>query len=236
MQKHWLVYGTITLIIGVIAVIFFARGLAIDIPVSHYFFTSPCESIDPHQCWLFSKSNPHLSFWLHKVPNRLFLVMVIVLAGIYGASFFISRLVSYQLPLAVVLASMALGPGIVSLLKFVTGHFCPNQMAVFKGILGNASATYYPRPLCFPASHPSPGFALMALAFAPVSRGWRMAGGVIGGVLGVILAYIQLARGEHYISHVLASLTIAICVGVVIRMVMEWQRMTRLENNTKNAN
>ncbi len=220
MQRNGFIYGSIALVIGAIGVVLLSRGIAWDIPVSQHFFTSPCTLADTHGCWVFNKSDVQLSFWLHKVPNRSFILLALMLLGLLA----IPRFAQYRLHITVLLASMIIGPGIVSVLKFFTGHFCPNQLAVFQGILGDASAAYRPRPLCFPASHPSPGFALIALAFAPIGWHWRSAGAVSGLMMGAILAYIQLARGEHYLSHVLASFIIALCTGIAIRMAIEWHR------------
>ena len=68
----------------------------------------------------------------------------------------------------------------------------------------------------FPAGHASGGFALMALWAMPTRRVWRVLGLGIGLAAGWSMGIYQMARGEHFLSHTLATMFLAGCLIVLL--------------------
>lgn len=75
-------------------------------------------------------------------------------------------------------------------------------------LLFDAKPANYPSH-AFPAGHASGGFALLSLAFAWTSASSRRRGFLIGCVYGGTMGLYQLARGEHFLSHTLATAALA---------------------------
>jgi membrane-associated PAP2 superfamily phosphatase len=115
---------------------------------------------------------------------------------------------------ALLYAAMAtlVAAAIVGALKHFSSHACPWDLALFGG-----SADYQPLlgvharapniDGCFPAAHPLAGYAWLALGFAlyPVARrrAWQAWAAAFG--LGTLFGAVQIARGAHFLSHVLWS-------------------------------
>lgn len=203
-----------------IAVYLLNLGLPWDDAIEHWFFTMPCNESNARDCWVLSKNNPNLNFWLHRMPQTIAQLSCAVAAIILAAGFFCERLRKYRLLCIVWIAGLGATAGIVNLLKYTTGHYCPGQLERFGGVLGEHPAKP-PMPDCYPAGHPAGGFGLLALWFAPLSSGWRRFGLWAGIVLGSALSIIQMARGEHFLSHILATILTALLVGMVVRLVIK---------------
>jgi membrane-associated PAP2 superfamily phosphatase len=100
----------------------------------------------------------------------------------------------------------------VGALKHFSAHACPWDLAIFGG-----SAAYPPLlgahavapgvDGCLPAAHPLAGYAWLAVGFAlyPVARrrAWQAWAVALG--LGSLFGGVQIARGAHFLSHVLWS-------------------------------
>ena len=82
-------------------------------------------------------------------------------------------------------------------------------------LLFQAKPSGYPSH-AFPAGHASGGFALICLYWSwPKAR--RAVGLCFGLGLGLWMGLYQIARGEHFLSHTLATAALAwlVCVGLV---------------------
>jgi membrane-associated PAP2 superfamily phosphatase len=73
----------------------------------------------------------------------------------------------------------------------------------------------------FPAGHASGGLALICLYWAWFNQPYRKLGLWIGLGLGGLMGLYQIARGEHMLSHTLATLGIAWLLSVVLALVMK---------------
>lgn len=106
-------------------------------------------------------------------------------------------------------------------LRAFTGQTVPHELRPWKPdglehlLLFQAKPAGYPSD-AFPAGHASGGFALLSLAWA-----WRGAfavrlGLALGLGLGGFMGLYQIARGEHFLSHTLATGLIAwlLCAGL----------------------
>lgn len=119
--------------------------------------------------------------------------------------------------LLVVVLSVVLTPTIIGQIKHYTYVACPWDIQRYHGELPylKVMEPYPPgtRPdvliASFPAAHPSGGFALLALAGLAVTRRRQLLGVSIGLGMGAIMGLYQMAKGAHYLSHVV--ITILLC-------------------------
>ena len=118
-------------------------------------------------------------------------------------------------------------------LREVTGMATPRQLAMYGAepgvphrLLFDALPAGYPSD-AFPAGHASGGFALLALAFAWEGAVPRRRGLVLGLIYGGAMGLYQIARGEHFLSHTLATAAIA---WLVAASLARWVRPTSLSS------
>jgi len=122
----------------------------------------------------------------------------------------------YRRAAAYLALGLMLVPTMVATLKQVTNVDCPWDLDRYGGerpyvrLLADRPDEL-PRGKCFPGSHSSSGFALMAFYFAvrdrrPRCARWLLAGAVL---IGTVFSFGQQARGAHFISHDLTSAAIA---------------------------
>lgn len=206
-------------ILTVFAVLYLLNPPFSDEAILKRFFFQACNAAEPLDCWRISRADHRATFWLHKLPNILFSVLGAASLAVVLGSYLYPRLRPYRLPLLVLILSMALCPTAVCLLKQFHWHYCPNQLPEFGGTLPHSAR-------CYPAAHPAAGFAFLALAIAPLRRGWRMAGLCLGLGFGLALSWIQMARGEHAPSHVLATLVLALFIGYSLRCFLLSRRLS----------
>ena len=102
-------------------------------------------------------------------------------------------------------------------LRDVTQMATPRALKVYGAVPPNAwehlllfdtKPAGYPSN-AFPAGHASGGFALLSLAFAWGTASARRRGVLIGCVYGGAMGLYQVARGEHFLSHTLATAVLA---------------------------
>lgn len=198
------------------------HGLAVDKSLSNMFYDFACNAANARDCWLISKENKAYTFFLHDLPVKIFTAVAVFAAGILAAGFFNAHLKSKQLLCLMTLIALAAIPGAVSLMKGATGHFCPGQLAAYGGPAGVPGPLHI-RPRCFPAGFPSPALGIIIFYFSPLSLFWRRFGLYTGLGLGSILSMIQIARGEHYLSHCLATLATAIFAGMLVYMFNQYR-------------
>lgn len=132
--------------------------------------------------------------------------------GTYAASFFAVDWRVYRRPALFAFAAMALATLAVNLFKALSNVDCPWDLIDFGGALPYVRffadrPNELPSAACFPGSHSSSGFALVAFYFALKER-WRVASRVAllsALAVGVVFAFGQEARGAHFLSHDLWS-------------------------------
>lgn len=120
------------------------------------------------------------------------------------------------------LACLALVPLVCTQLRAVTGMATPLELKAFGGVhdhllLFQAKPAGYPSH-AFPAGHASGGFALLGLCWVLGARRWR--GIALGLGVGCWMGFYQVARGEHFLSHTLATAALAwlLCAGLAVAM------------------
>lgn len=124
-------------------------------------------------------------------------------------------------------------PLIVALLKPITNIYCPTQLSLFGGFapyvrIFESYPSWFAQPhgRCFPAGHATSGFFLIITYYilqdSKYAR-YKWCGLVIGLLLGWISGLYQMARGEHFLSHTLATMVLSFfgawCINEVVNAV-----------------
>lgn len=107
-------------------------------------------------------------------------------------------------------------PVLVSVLKIATGLECPKDLIHFGG--NQIERSFFDAMLqgsgrCFPGGHVSAGFGFFAL-LSIVTEKKRFICFLGIAILGHAMGFYQIARGYHFISHNLA--TMSICYGLYL--------------------
>lgn len=120
---------------------------------------------------------------------------------------------SWRWPLLYLVLAVALGTGMVSLLKSLTHMDCPWDLTRYGGLreyvgLFTPRPADMPRGMCFPAGHASAGYAWVSLYFFAlmVRPAWRWRGLAVGLLAGAVFGFAQQLRGAHFLSHDLWTL------------------------------
>ncbi len=136
----------------------------------------------------------------------------------------LKRNIELEKKLLFLIAVLILTPLTVALFKHYSPIICPIHIKEFGG------DRYHISPLdifkegvffsnngkCFPAGHASGGFSLIALYFVMPSKllkRYALCGSL---TLGTIMGLYQMAKGMHYLSDTVATLTIAYLVSITM--------------------
>jgi membrane-associated PAP2 superfamily phosphatase len=120
--------------------------------------------------------------------------------------------------------SMAVISVVCTQLRDVTHMATPRDLKAYGAVAPNAwdhlllfeaKPAGYPSN-AFPAGHASGGFALLSLAFAWGTATARRRGFLIGCVYGGAMGLYQIGRGEHFLSHTLATAALAWLLAAVL--------------------
>lgn len=106
-------------------------------------------------------------------------------------------------------------------LRSVTSMATPRQLTMYGAVPGwphlllfDAKPAGYPSA-AFPAGHASGGFALLAFAYAWSSAAARRRAVFVALLYGGAMGLYQIARGEHFLSHTLATAALAWLLAAV---------------------
>lgn len=128
----------------------------------------------------------------------------------YRTSFFARFKIFVKNAYFLAFIDMVLSTSVVSFLKSISMHGCPNDLTVYGGNLPLfALFEVLPKGVaaghCFPGGHASGGFALMAfyVVFRLQKPAFANAMLVLALMLGFCMGWSQMMRGEHFLSHTL---------------------------------
>jgi len=186
------------------------------------------------------KKDPLLASWMHTGLKWLIEAVAVSCLGLLLLSYRFTSLRAYRQSFLWVFAGMAVSTAAVSILKHNSPHGCPWDIALYGGSLPLFDLFETP-PLaakaghCFPAGHPSAGFALMAFYFAfrhikprfSVFMLWT------GLLMGLLMGAVQMARGAHFLSHVLWSGWVVWIV--LLALYWLWPLAESAQNKTQSA-
>jgi len=151
---------------------------------------------------------------IHHDGKMLLYVFGSLLIGAFVALHWSDRFKPLRWPVGYAVTCMIVLPALIASLKRLSAVPCPWDLSRYGGAapylhtfdysLGPSAAGH-----CFPAGHASGGFALIALYFAMLPYVRRPAMMLIPGlVVGTVFALGQQARGAHFVSHDLWTLSL----------------------------
>lgn len=178
--------------------------------------------------WLLSKAF-HQTYGPTLYTGPKIVIALIAVAALAVALGLLRKdsLASWRKPCLLLALSICLVPLLAASLKAVTGVYGPVDLLSYGGShphVGFLDHLWtYGRPgagRSFPAGHASGGFALMALYYLPLRPGLRSGLCGAGFALGWLMGLYQMARGEHFLSHTLTSMFLALAViGLLARVI-----------------
>lgn len=181
--------------------------------------------------WFFPPDDRGAAFWLLYRGPKIFLVV----AGVSSLLWllwrgFTRRWRSFDTRFLLGLLVLGLTPLLVGLLKNATGVSCPVQETVFAGPYAHiaiwdrlfALVPSNEHLRCWPAGHAAAGFGLLGLrVLAPVASRLSWAYLIPGLASGWVLGVYQMARGQHYFSHTVVTMAIALILSAVACAILD---------------
>lgn len=172
------------------------------------------------------RSATFYEFWMHSVLRKVLwlsplLVLTLLSRSWYRTGWSYATKCWLWLLLAQLAAALS-----VSILKAHTTPVCPWDFTQFGGLLSEPAFAFVNKASsgnCFPAGHPSGGWALLAWAYflRESKPDWSRVAFWSALLLGALMAWVQIARGAHLLSHVLWSLWVCWLV-VWLAYVLAW--------------
>ena len=217
--RRVLLYQAVALAATAIALSLSLGDGRVDLTIARWFFDDVRRVFPLANDWL-------LKTVLHDEARMLSAVTALALLGVAVTTWFTRKprtLHAYREPLMYVAMATVVGAAIVGLAKHFSSHACPWDLAMFGG-----SAPYHPLLAahaalpnvdgCFPAAHPLAGYAWLAVGFAlyPLARRRAWQAWALALTLGTLLGAVQIARGAHFLSHVLWSAWVVWAVNVAM--------------------
>lgn len=188
-----------------------SRLTDIDMTLTGHFFDSATQSFPLRDQWLWSKG-------LHEGVKHLNTLLWVLLLAATVRAWRQRDLARYE-PLVFVLVSSALALFINGFLKNHSAHSCPWSLSEFGG-----KADYFrlltalpPNPgpgHCLPSGHAGVAFMWWPVVYACARwrPQWRWPAALLVTAFGAFCGYVQMARGAHFLSHILIAA--AVCGGV----------------------
>lgn len=194
----------------------------LDIYLAHLFFNEVTGE------WLVPSEPIFIWYLFYRGPKFFLGLLAFCILAVLIGSFYRPELKRFRTPLLIGLLAMGIVPGIAAWLKHVTDVYCPIQTTLFGG-KHLYTHLFEPHPIdivraeagqCWPAGHASGGFALMGFMVFASRFDWRrrILFSMPGFILGWIMGLFQMVRGQHYLSHTLATIGIAL----IVVWALEW--------------
>ncbi len=203
-SAFWLRSGVWTLAFALFMMLIYPT-FDLDFHLSNLFF-------DAQQQRFTLRGHPILNVWLHTGIKWVMVCVALVSLALAISAHWLVKLKPYQSALFWVFIGMVLSTSAVAILKHDSMHACPWDLTIYGGDLPFFDLFKNPPAGtksggCFPAGHPSGGFALMAFYFAFRRYRARFAGAMLwlGILMGLAMGLVQIIRGAHFLSHVLWS-------------------------------
>ena len=217
--RRVLLYQAVALAASAIALSLGLGDGRLDLTIARWFFDDVRRSFPLTNEWL-------LKAVLHDGARVTSAVAALALLGLAITSWVTRQpraLRAHREALLYTSIATLVAAAIVGLAKHFSSHACPWDLAMFGG-----SAPYHPLLVahaaapnvdgCFPAAHPLAGYAWLAVGFAlyPIARRRAWQAWAVALVLGTLFGGVQIARGAHFLSHVLWSAWIVWGVNVAL--------------------
>jgi membrane-associated PAP2 superfamily phosphatase len=151
---------------------------------------------------------------IHHHGKQMLIGVGLLLMCLIALSYRFAALRRWRAPMTYLLTGMAVLPALIAYFKQYSPVPCPWDLARYGGdTLYQHSLSYRFGPAesghCFPAGHASGGFALLTLYFSAYRYTTRRALFLLPGLLvGTVFALGQQARGAHFVSHDLWTMSL----------------------------
>lgn len=208
-DKHFYQHNILGLIFSALLLVFIYPATGIDASLLSPYFDAEAMRFPYKHHYVFEKvMHAYLKFFLIFIALcTLFLAL-----GLNKIKPFRDYLGAYQKQFCAVFVGMLLSTTVVAFLKSMSVHGCPNDLLMYGGKLP-LLALFADLPQgvapghCFPGGHASGGFALMAFYFGFRQQKPKFAYTMllISILLGFVMGWAQMMRGEHFLSHNLWS-------------------------------
>lgn len=181
--------------------------------------------------------NWYLTFWNHGVFKNILITLYAVFLVLWLLSFFMNRFKPNRFIYGYLFLACGASTAIIGLLKSNSPHACPKNMLenTTNGFVWDFSAS---NGHCFPGGHASTGFALLAGYFVyRLSQPQRAKIFLYAAlIVGFILGWGQMMRGEHFLSHNLWTAWIIYAFNSAIFFIIAQkfpQRLTPTPNGSR---
>jgi membrane-associated PAP2 superfamily phosphatase len=221
--QRFLLRQTVALAVSAVALCAVFGDGRLDLAVTRWFFDDFRRVFPLTDQWL-------LKTLLHDAARTTSAVAALALLGLTAASWITTRprrVHAQRQTLLLVSIACFLSAAVVGTLKHFSDHACPWDLELFGGtalyqpLFGRAVAAQSAQG-CLPAAHPLAGYAWLSVGFALLPhasnrarRAWAFAF-----ALGLLFGAVQIARGAHFLSHVLWSAWIVWGVDVMLLVVL----------------
>lgn len=194
-------------------------GSDLDLAVARFFFDAAHGTFPLTNDWW-------LKTVLHDDARAAAAVALLALTAATGAAWWLperARLREARHALTFMTATALAAAATVAAAKQLSGHACPWDIADFGGVaayrhLFEPHGSLPQARGCFPAAHPLVGFGWLGVGFAlwPSARRWAKRCMLIAVAVGAALGFVQVARGAHFVSHVLWTAWTVWAVNVAV--------------------
>jgi membrane-associated PAP2 superfamily phosphatase len=167
----------------------------------------------PHNSWPVSHAYGALRFFLYDGPIWLLGLLAIGLAAAAAFPRLLGQSGLSRRECLFALTCLVATPVLVGTLKDLSGVACAYDLARYGGTLSDELGRYpFMHPgagRCWPAAHPSGAFALLCLGALHRPRHVRRSLWLLALGAGLVLGAYQVARGAHFVSHVIITALVA---------------------------
>lgn len=197
-----------------------------DFMIQDYFYDSRSMS------WMVSRDERVAELIFYSGIKKLLILTGAGVLLILLSTLRFPRFNAYRQGMVILLLSAVLVPGAVGALKALSNTPCPKNLERYGGDYPDVKVLdAYPedfhqpcRIRCWPAGHASGGFALMALFFLFSARRNRVAGVLLGLLLGWGMGTYKMLIGDHFFSHTLITMLIAwLLILLVVKGMETWK-------------
>lgn len=177
--------------------------------------------------WLVDAKNPYLRFFFYDGAKALLILLGVITASGYVASFWRPALARRRKQLLLLFLALSLVPLIIAGLKDYTNVYFPSQLEIYGGdkpyvkVFESYPKDYHQkeRGRGFPAGHASGGFALMVLYFIFTKKQHKRLGLLTGIIAGWAMGLYQMLKGAHFLSHTVVT---ALGAWIIILLLYRW--------------
>lgn len=175
----------------------------VDFYVQNFFYNPQTHT------WLVDGADPLLKMIFYKGPKYAIACFGCTLLGrVLYQWMHEKKMTLSEKKMLVVILSLIFIPTMIALFKELTYVHCPSRLHLYGGASDFQDFFHLFSPLdpldrgkCFPAGHASGGFALMSLYVFGKTPSTQWAGVGIGFSMGWVMAFYQMAKGAHFLSH-----------------------------------